>query len=775
MATFNYDLGTGAVATQGAPQASANQVQVGNMGVSGGAVEGATGVRNAPAVQAQVVPNTGPSQGDRTLDAILGIGKGIIDQKLKEQQNKAFLGGVQKAMQGEALKDIVDEQPWYTQIFGASSTVQGARAYTQIANVDKFTSSLYGDMDRLQKMDPSQVGEEVNGRMSQFLTGDEATDTAIQMKMIDSVGPFFKAQAKENYKWNQTNMQTQVSNAMLSASDNIQAAAGTWASGTSTAEDRKKAIGGAISSWQPLPGQSPASYWEAVKQATITSMAKGNHYMAQAVWSDQGGGSLFDSAPADVQLDLLNARETYEARTKAKEGTLEFGAEMGRIQGLMSTGQLSPQAGIQAMENVNTQFRLKTGIDGDIYDKADVAKFVQQDYKAYYSAAKEAAKARAEGSKPQQLLNEQVSSSRTATMFGNAQGALDSGVPRQVVDNTFLAVLQTQAEGGMDPNALIVKNYNGAGNGGSGYVNKALQNNMLSGLYASQGGYTPLLDQSVKMYDAIKAQPGGDAAATAYFGAENVVKINNYKKFAGTMAPELAWQASFGQPVNTLQTTPKAKIQKQLLETVQGDQPGMINRFFTGSTALTKNNTAVLATLVGKNYDILKSQLGVDESVAFAQAMNLSKDQADIVGPYAYVKTDPSQKSVAAMIGASPEAAGQAFADFFAQKANAAGYKLPAGNPKPNQKLAEYTNLFGGKSTGKAPWEGVQTTNFWEQWGKDDTDSVSIIRGADITGPDGNVSTTFFMVGTTAEGKLVQLKATNRELREFYEAQPYFK
>lgn len=770
MAGFNFDPGSGATQVGAAPTASSVQAPTPQIGTQGGFVANV-----APA------PTPQPSIADRTLDSLLDMGKGVLEGKLKEQQNKAFLGGVQKVMQGEALKDIVDDQPWYTSIFGPSSTVQGARAYSQISQVDAFTADLYGDMDNLQKIDPSQVGDHVNQRMSQFLTGDDVTDTAIQMKMVESVGPFFKAQAKQHYKWQQTEMQTQVTNAMLQAGATIQSAAKSWVDGTSTEEDRNMALAGAISSWQPLAGQSASSYWNAVKTAAIGSMAEGNHYMAQAIWADRDGkGSLYDAAPADVKLDLLNARETYEARTRSKEGTLEFGAEMGRIQGLMATHQVTPQQGLAMMENVNTKFRLKTGIDGDMYDKKDVAKFIAQDYVAYYNAAEKARTENAAGTKEAAKLAEQVNSATTAFMLGNAQGAIDSGIPKQVQDNVAIAAMKNQSENGVDPFQFLVKNFTGTGGGGSGYVNGIVQNNMMSGIYASKAGYTPLLDESVKYYDQMKAQPnGGDAAVIAYFGAENAKRINDYKQYIGAqMAPEVAWQASFGTPVNKIQTTSKEKLTKEIVNTVKGDQPGVFASLFGGEVGLTKNNVGVLATATQRHFDVLSSQIGVGEQQALAQALAVAKQEVDIVGPYAYQKKTIEQKPLAALIGADPQAAGRAFSDFFAQKANAQGFKLPSGNPKQNEPLTQYTNLFGGKSSGKAPWEtGAASSqkDFWEQWGKDSTDSVTVVRGADRTDPDGKVHTTFVMMGVTDDGKTVQMGATSDELRQFYEQQPYFR
>lgn len=762
---FQFDLGSGALPVQPAPQASAVQSQVGQGGIQGGFV---------PSIAP--TPDVQPDSRDRTVDAILQIGSSVLGAKIKEQQNKAFLGGVQRVMQGEAVKDIVTEQPWYTQIFGPSSTVQGARAYAQVAQVDKFTGDLYGDMDRLQKIDPSVVGDEINGKMSQFLTGDDLTDTAIQMKMVESLGPFYKAHAKNHYKWQQTEMQTQVTNSMLQSGATLQAAAKSWVEGTSTPQDRAQALSGAMSSWMPPVGMAADAYWEAVKTATIGSMAEGNHYMAQAVWANlDGKGSLYDAAPADVKLDLLNARETYEARTKAKEGSLEFGAEMGRIQGLMATGQLSPAAGLAAMENVNTKFRLKTGIDGDMYDKKDVASFIQKDYAAYYRAAEKAADRNATGNKEALKLSEQVNSTRAAYGLGNAQGALDSGIPRQVVDNVVLETMNTQAQNGRDPMVTLVQNYVGGGAGGSGYVNNAVANNMKSGIYASAAGYTPLLDQSVGYYDQMTAVPGGVAAATAYFGSEDVTKINNYKQYLSSgMAPEVAWQASFGKPLNKIQDISKDKLTKQIVETVKSDQPGILASVFGGETGLTKNNVGVLATAVQREYTVLKSQIGVGDEQAMAQALTLAKQKVDVVGPFAYQKSSVDQKPMAALIGADPVATGRVVSDYFAQQANKQGFKLPAGNATGEQKVKPWEKS-GYNPYDPRTYNATGQSDFWEQWGKDRTDSVTLLRGQDQVGNDGRVHTTFVLMGVTDDGKPVQIGVTNDELRKFYEAQPYFK
>jgi len=408
--------------------------------------------------------------------------------------------------------------------------------------------------------------------------------------------------------------------------------------------------------------------------------------------------------------------------------------------------------------------------------RKDVASFIQQDYVAYYNAAEKAATANATGQKEAAKLNEQVNSSRTAFMYGNAQGAIDSGIPRQVVDNVAVESMQIQAQNGVDPMQALVKNYTGTGNGGSGYINGSVQNNMMSGIYASKAGYTPLLEESVKYYDAMKSVPnGGDAAVIAYFGPENAKRINDYKQYVGAqMAPEVAWQAAFGTPVNKIQSMPKDKFTKELLSTVKSDQPGILATMFGGETGLTKNNVNVLATATQRHFDVLSSQIGVGHQQALAQALSLAKQEVDVVGPYAYQKKAIDQKPLAAIIGADPVAAGTVFSDFFAQKANKQGFKLPAGNATGEQRVKPWEkqglNPYDPKN-----YNPTGTSKFWEQWGKDSTDSVTVVRGADRVDDNGKVHTTFVLMGVTDDGKTVQMGATSDELRQFYEQQPYFR
>lgn len=773
MAEFNFQLGSGAQPVQQAPQQQAQDTQLGRGGMVGG------GVLYAPT---PVDPRTDSKTDlDRTLDTVLNIGQNVLGQKMKQAENQAFLTGVQRTMQGEALKDIVDEQPWYSKIFGPSSTVQGAQAYTQLAQVDKYTANIYGDMPRFAKMSPAEAGKEVTARMGQFLTGDEATDTAIQMKMVEQAGPFFKAQAKANFAYQQNTMKEAVSSSMVSAGDALQAAATQWASdGTSNQQDRNQVLSTAYAAMTPPVGIEPGAYWDAITDSVVVSMAKGNHYMAQAVFAQRPGpdgkpmGSLFDSMPVDKQKTLLDARDQYEAKTKAKEGSLEFGQKMGEIKGQMAIGSISPAQGIQMMETVNQQFRMKTGIDGDLYDKKDFATYIASDYKAVYAANQAALKARQEGSKAAQTLNEQTQSTRAAFMTGSASLALSNAIPRQVVDNTVIGAMNTIAENGQDPLPLLVKNFVGDGTGASGYVNEQLKNGMQSGIIASQAGYTPLLDQSVQAYDRLAKVPGGgEATAQAYFGSENSVKINNYKQYvAAGQAPEVAWQASFGSPVNTIQTTPKAKIEKEILDKATSNNPGFFTTLFTGEQPLSKNNVGLMATEMAKQYDIFKSQIGMSDEAAMASAANQAKQNIDVVGSYAYRKSSPDQKPINVLIGADPTAAGRAVNDFFAVQANKQGFKLPGGDAMPSPKGEQYTNLFGGKSRGATPWEsGGQVPGFsWEQWGKDSTDSVTLMRLPDA--PDGTAK--FVMLGTTSDGKNVSIPATSKDIRSFYESQSYF-
>src|SRR5262245_48675219 len=92
------------------------------------------------AVAQQIAPMAQVDTGinGATVDALLKMGSDVLQPQIKAAAQQQFMEGVQRASTGEAVKDIVESQPWYTQVFGPSSAVAGARAYTVATQVAGF-------------------------------------------------------------------------------------------------------------------------------------------------------------------------------------------------------------------------------------------------------------------------------------------------------------------------------------------------------------------------------------------------------------------------------------------------------------------------------------------------------------------------------------------------------------------------------------------------------------------------------------------------------------
>src|SRR5690606_8395918 len=192
-------------------QRNAGGASPGQMGIAGGA-----GAHRADTPQRQVIETT-------TYALLMNLGARLLEPQIQKVQTQRFLERAQRVAQGEALKEIVDEQPWFTQNFGTSSSVQGARAVAQMKGVDDYLTDVANDMPNLQKLSSKEFGQQITGKMKDFLTGDSVADAAIQMKMVEATGGLFKAHTKANYKYTQDTMQGNIVGYMQSGGAKLKA------------------------------------------------------------------------------------------------------------------------------------------------------------------------------------------------------------------------------------------------------------------------------------------------------------------------------------------------------------------------------------------------------------------------------------------------------------------------------------------------------------------------------------------------------------------------
>lgn len=702
----------------------------------------------------------------RTQDMMMQLGGKLLEPKIQQIQTRKFLEGAQRVAQGEALKDIVDEQPWYTQIFGPSSSVQGARTIAQMKGVDDYITSVQNDMPSLQKLSSDEFGKQVSARMQTFLTGDGVADAAIQTKMVESLGSLTKAHTKANYKYTQDTMQQNIVGYMQGGAVKLQAQAKQMLDGTLSKGDFDEIKAGFVGNLMPLEGQSPQSYWGGIEAATLDALATGNHHAANVIF-DSG---VFASAPADVRLKLLDARHKYEARTQETAGFAEYGPMIGQLQGLARSGQLTGNQIVEQVDRINSDYNIRYGVNRPLFKRDEMVSLISGNINAIYTrqdadsraartearqdrreAAKLDAKVTADAMKQTQLMQLiQAGAGNMATVAGFTGDEVNRGVYKG-------ATVIEQAGGNVGE--FLVRQYN---NGGE-HVNSLYQNQMQAGMRAAkmEGHSGQAFNRSYGLYRQLAAESGGKAAALAYLGDDGV-KMMKYDSIVqqGKIAPEVAYQLAFGEALDKSRKSSDKEVGEALIKAVGSDQPGIWGKMFTSSVPLTEQSQRVLTTAVAENYDMLVQNANMDDKQAMAVALDVAKKDLDVVGQYIYPKGE-SRRPVYEMIGADEKAAGAAFTNLLNDKARKSGVTSQLGQEK-SDGGARFTADFVTMGTLPA------ITRWWDRRGEEP--NVMIMRLPDQDGVG-----MFGVTVTEPDGKITQFPMDTKELRSFYEKGSKFK
>lgn len=274
--------------------------------------QGGNAMQQAPQQQVQTVAQgpanvqaAGPSSNGMdaaTVDALLKLGSDILAPKVKEAAQAQFMEGVNRAMTGEAIKDIVESRPWWAEAFGPSSAVQGARAYSVAQTVAQFGADMEAQMPTLAQEDSSVLTQRVTALMGKLTTGDAASDMAITSQIVDQMAPLYKRHAKEHVAYQQgkaSDLQVDTWT-KLGAAYQSRAAAFAKGDGTVTEADMKAEQGRLLGSLNPFADQPDESYDKNMARFLHASAAGGN-FQVISFFKEQG---LIDKLPPQYRAEL---------------------------------------------------------------------------------------------------------------------------------------------------------------------------------------------------------------------------------------------------------------------------------------------------------------------------------------------------------------------------------------------------------------------------------------------------------------------------------------
>lgn len=282
------------------------------------------GVPNAnPGALAPGLQTQAPGVNDvdsKTFRAITDLASGVLAPKIKEAAQDQFLRGVQRAMTGESLGEIVRDQPWYTDIFAPSSALAGARTYTAQRSVAEWGAKMQEQMPALAKQGPEELQKAATGALQGFMTGDAAADGMITSAVVEQMAPLFKQHAKEHY----IHVQKVASQAQIGAWEGLGkvyqgfAAAEASGKGTVSPEDKEAAKSRLLGAIAPFADQSDEAFERNIA-AFLEGSASAGNFQVVKLFKEAG---LYDQIAPDKRAALdrsirVFARDTLNKATPA--------------------------------------------------------------------------------------------------------------------------------------------------------------------------------------------------------------------------------------------------------------------------------------------------------------------------------------------------------------------------------------------------------------------------------------------------------------------------
>lgn len=310
----------------------------------------------------------------RNLEVLTQIAGDVLKPHIEAQKQEMFDNGVVQAMQGKAINDIVDEQPGYSKIFGASSSVDGARAMTALTVTTNAATQTVKDMPELRKQSPAQFQQYLLDQKKSLLTGDAITDAMVSRKSMETWQTTIGQHTKENYKYIQEETKKSYISLNEASGGRLQAL---YAQGGMVApEDLARAEQDVLQTAQGIPGQSEESIQDSMISIFKGAASRSNFRHTALLLGTQE----FKNLPLESQVKLEDDLEKREARYVATGGYEHFGdkymhwAANIELAAKDDINPISPAEVARQEAALNADFRKNTGIKRPYFDRGDYAR-----------------------------------------------------------------------------------------------------------------------------------------------------------------------------------------------------------------------------------------------------------------------------------------------------------------------------------------------------------------------------------------------------------------
>lgn len=614
------------------------------------------GIVGSPSVSRGQAPvgqfNQQVSNTESTVRALSKMGRDIMEPLIEKEQTGQFWEGVKRVAEGTALDEILKDEPWFTQIFGNSSLVDGARAYTAQKNIQDVVTNVSRDMGDLRKRAPGEVASELTGRLQSAMTGDALTDAVIQKSAVQTLPALIKEHTKENYAFLQSELKRTQFEAWGSSASLLQSKASGYVTGTVRKEDFEFEQAKFLGEIGSLPGQTEESFKSNLINLVGKAAQDGNFHAVNAL--EKTGFRRFLTPEQTKSLDDTVFR--YQTRAKADASAGPMAVDLGLFDAAARTGAMNPEQIASHGAVMNKRFRDLTGIDDDLID---IRQSVASSAAVLY---RDQDKPLTADQKREQALG------AIASGFHGGQGARAvpprSGTERSEQDDVFRAEMAKAK----NPLQYLVANAMAP----EPWISPSIQGEMQISIDAgAEGKYNTGFEKSYQSWKQLRATPnGGIQTAAVYYGDKNKQLQAYDARIAQGMPPELAYQKVFVQKEKFGQQPQSKQAQKEL--------SGAIKSQFTSYLPWVKDPEDATINMIASYAsaeveDIRRYNPGISTNEAAQQAVATLKGKGlEIQGKYGWMRM-PDSAPITQLVGPNQTLLNKAVNETVEQRWKAAG------------------------------------------------------------------------------------------------------
>lgn len=541
-----------------------------------GGVQG--GQRASRPIGGAPLPDARP---DPTVQALMKMGEAILAPKLKAAQQAKFVEGMSKAAAGQAMADIVEEQPWYADFFGDTDVVEGARAYHSQASVAQAAADLEAAMPELRTMPPAQAQAEINKRLSSQLTGDDSVDAHILGATAKMLPGVLRQHAKAHYSYLQEEASKAESSARLADAELLQSSARGLVDGTIGAMEYDMRVAQTASRARPAAGRNLESYAKTLADDLALMARKGQLHAINAYRS----AGYLDALPADLAKQVETAVDTAE-NTQRAQYSFEWGDDIAALKfRTIDPQDWTPRRYFEQTQALNTRYKQLTGSTRDLVGLTETVTDMEQMGRAIHSA--------------EEKLLEQARKQREdlmkAGMDSAAKQVTSSMLDAYIAQGDIIRAKRVPGARDEDVHAAVEKAFVQKGPEVlrraymmSAYVNPLLKAQFTAGLRGNMlGELTEATRTSYAQWRALRDQDASGALAAAYFAdndADKRMEIFHVLSGGNLDSPAAvgAFKAAFVEPLKGSKVSLSKEERKQLTKDVVGEFKDRLPAFLGG-------------------------------------------------------------------------------------------------------------------------------------------------------------------------------------------------